>query len=180
MAGMATQIDRDRAPTQRVEQAGQLIRLAMTLFDTDRVVLWRCLSQASTLLDGKVEISESPCHGTYRRGSLADWQAKRVRDYIEAHLESKLSIRAMAGSVALSNSHFSRAFKRRFGVAPMVFVSMRRIEQAKLKITSTRDSLTDIALACGFADQSHLNRCFRRSVGVTPGRYRRNTSTLWV
>jgi AraC family transcriptional regulator len=164
----------DLHPIANVEQAGRLITLAMTLFNMDREVAWRCLSRATTLLNGKLPISGLPRHGVYCRGSLADWQAKRVHDYIAANLQSKLSVHNMAASVALSNSHFSRAFKRRFGFAPMVYVSMKRIEQAKLMITSTRERLTDIALACGFADQSHLNRCFRRSVGVSPGRYRRN------
>jgi AraC-like DNA-binding protein len=55
----------------------------------------------------------------------------------------------------------------------MAFVVARRIERAKLMMTSTRERLTDIALACGFSDQSHLNRHFRRVVGTSPGLWRR-------
>jgi len=75
--------------------------------------------------------------------------------------------------VALSTSHFSRAFKQTVGSSPMAYVAVRRIERAKLMMTSTGQRLTDIALACGFADQSHLNRYFRRVVGVSPGLWRR-------
>ena len=55
----------------------------------------------------------------------------------------------------------------------MAFVAVRRVERAKLMMASTGQRLTDIALACGFADQSHLNRYFRRIVGVSPGLWRR-------
>jgi transcriptional regulator GlxA family with amidase domain len=60
------------------------------------------------------------------------------------------------------------------GSPPMVYVSMRRVDRAKLMITSTGQTLTEIALACGFADQSHLNRCFSRLIGVSPGKWRRH------
>ena len=105
--------------------------------------------------------------------SLAVWQAKRTVAYIEANLGSKLAIREMADLVALSKCHFSRAFKQSLGTSPMAFVAVRRVERAKLMMASTGQRLTDIALACGFADQSHLNRCFRRIVGVSPGLWRR-------
>jgi AraC-like DNA-binding protein len=55
----------------------------------------------------------------------------------------------------------------------MAYVAARRVERAKLMMAGTRERLTDIALACGFADQSHLNRCFRRVVGTSPGLWRR-------
>jgi transcriptional regulator GlxA family with amidase domain len=79
----------------------------------------------------------------------------------------------MGQLVALSKSHFSRAFQQSLGTPPMAYVAKRRVERAKLMMTSTRDRLTDIALACGFADQSHLNRSFRRIVGMSPGIWRR-------
>jgi AraC-like DNA-binding protein len=57
----------------------------------------------------------------------------------------------------------------------MAYVAARRVERAKLMMTSTRERLTGIALACGFADQSHLNRHFRRVVGTSPGLWRRTS-----
>ena len=55
----------------------------------------------------------------------------------------------------------------------MAYVAARRVERAKLMMTSTRGKLTEIALACGFADQSHLTKSFSRVVGMTPWRWRR-------
>jgi len=152
----------------------------MTFFDTNREAAWCCLRDASTLLGSETEESDidlSALQCTFRSGGLAVWQAKRTVAYIEANLGSKLGIREMADLVALSTSHFSRAFKQTLGSSPMAYVAVRRIERAKLMMTSTGQRLTDIALACGFADQSHLNRYFRRVVGVSPGLWRRVSET---
>ena len=56
----------------------------------------------------------------------------------------------------------------------MSYIAERRVERAKLMMTSTRERLSDIALACGFVDQPHLNRYFRRMVGMSPGLWRRS------
>jgi transcriptional regulator GlxA family with amidase domain len=107
------------------------------------------------------------------RKGLANWQTKRALDYIEQNLGSKVEIRQLANAVALSKSHFSRAFKRSLGFTPARYVVIRRVERAQQMMSSTAERLTDIAIACGFADQPHLNRYFRRLVGVSPGVWRR-------
>jgi AraC family transcriptional regulator len=145
-----------------------LVRGAMNFFETDRAAAWRCLSDASQLLGAETD--------NFRPGGLATWQAQRALAYIEENLGSKIEIGEMANLVALSKSHFSRVFRHSLGSSPMAYVSMRRVERAKLMMTSTRERLTDIALTCGFADQSHLNRYFRRIVGVSPGLWRRNVA----
>ena len=157
-------------------RVGHLVKRAMTFFDTNREAAWRCLRDASTLLGSETDVSQDDAHAPhaeFRMGGLAAWQAKRALDYIEANLGAKVGIEEMAHVVTLSKSHFSRAFKCSLGSSPMAYVAARRVERAKLMMTSTRERLTDIALACGFADQSHFNRHFRRVVGTSPGLWRR-------
>ena len=79
----------------------------------------------------------------------------------------------VAREFGLSVSHFSRAFRATVGVAPHSWLLMRRIELAKDKIREGRLPLWEVALACGFSDQSHLTRVFTRKVGVSPGAWRR-------
>lgn len=152
-------------------EVSQLVRRAMSFFETDRAAAWRCLNDASNLLGG-----ESNPPDAARRCGLPKWRANRALAYIEANLGSKITIGEVADTVALSKSHFSRAFKQSLGSSPMTYVATRRVERAKLMMTSGRERLSDIALACGFADQSHLNRYFRRVVGISPGLWRRSVA----
>jgi AraC family transcriptional regulator len=116
-----------------------------------------------------------PSQGNCRPGGLAAWQAHRALEYIERNLGSKMRVREIADCAALSERHFSRAFKRSLGSSPMAYVGTRRVERAKLMVASTRTKLTDIALACGFSDQAHLTKSFRRVVGMSPGVWRRTS-----
>ena len=157
-------------------QLDLLVHKAMIFFETDRAAAWLCLRDASTLLttkSGEPGPTLRSMPSDLINGGLARWLAKRALAYIEEHLGSKIEVGRIAEHVSLSKSHFSRAFKLSMGSSPMVYVSMRRVERAKLMMTSTGQQLTEIALACGFADQSHFNRCFRRLTGTSPGKWRR-------
>jgi AraC-like DNA-binding protein len=103
---------------------------------------------------------------------LSRERLKRVRDYIEAHLDDRLTLTDLAGVACLSLNHFSRSFKRAVGVGPRRYVMQRRLEQAKALMRRTNQPIAEIAQRVGFADQSHLTSTFRRETGVTPGRYR--------
>jgi AraC family transcriptional regulator len=97
---------------------------------------------------------------------------RRVRDFIEAHLDDDLSLTVLADVACLSPYHFSRSFKESAGVGPQRYVIQRRLERAKTLLRRTRQPLALIAQRAGFADQSHLTSIFRREMGVTPGRFR--------
>lgn len=145
-----------RSATSASIQVGHLVRQAMTLFETDRKAAWRCLRDASTLLGPDLEDLgvNAPNVDMLKPGGLAIWQARRTLAYIEANLASKMDLGDLANLVALSRSHFSRAFKRCVGLSPMEYVIMRRVERAKSMISGTREPLAEVALACGFADQA--------------------------
>ena len=107
------------------------------------------------------------------RGGLAPWQERRAKEILSANLDGGVPLKDVARECRLSVSHFSRAFRRTMGVAPHNWLVTRRIEVAKEKLRIRRLSLSDVALACGFADQSHLTRVFTGMVGVSPGAWRR-------
>ena len=108
------------------------------------------------------------------RGGLAPWQVRRATEILCAKLDGRVPLQEVARECRLSVSHFSRAFRCSMGVAPHNWLLTRRVEAAKERLRDDRFTLSEVALACGFADQSHLTRVFTRIVGVSPGAWRRS------
>jgi AraC family transcriptional regulator len=107
------------------------------------------------------------------RGGLTARQIRRAKEIFTASLDGHLPLKQVAQECGLSVSYFSRAFRRSMGTAPHKWLLTLRVEVAKQKLRDSRLSLRDVALDCGFADQSHLTQVFTRLVGVSPGAWRR-------
>ena len=107
------------------------------------------------------------------RGGLAPWQVLRTKAHVEANLDSTVRAGDLAAIARLSPGHFSRAFKGSLGVAPTAYIARRRVARAQTLMLTTNEPLCQIALACGFYDQSHLTRVFRRCAGSSPRDWRR-------
>jgi AraC family transcriptional regulator len=107
------------------------------------------------------------------RGGLAPWQIRKVTSHIEANLDRSIKNEELAALVRLNPSHFGRAFRNSLGEPPHEYVIRRRVERAQGLMLSTDASLSEIALDCGLADQSHLTRLFRRFAGESPRAWRR-------
>jgi len=109
------------------------------------------------------------------QGGLAPWQERRATELLGAHLQGAASLDDVAQACGLSVSYFSRAFRKSTGVAPHRWLIQRRVEAAKALLSANEPSLSEVALRCGFADQSHFTRTFSERVGVSPGSFRRQT-----
>jgi AraC-like DNA-binding protein len=105
-------------------------------------------------------------------GGLAGWRLRRVKSAMEA-AETSLSLEALATMVGLSPAHFCTAFRQSTGLPPRRWQMRLRIERAKTLLADPRQSLTEIALTCGYASSSHFATSFRRETGMTPSMYRR-------
>lgn len=108
------------------------------------------------------------------RGGLSPAALHRVHDYIDAHLSESIELTELAGIAGLSIFHFARQFKHSEGITPHHYLVSRRVERAKELLVETNLSLSEIAFAVGFSDQSHLTRHFRQVVRITPGQFRRS------
>lgn len=96
---------------------------------------------------------------------------KRVLDYVAEHYAGPIAVEDLAEVAELSASHFSRLFKETIGDSPHQFVLNYRVEQAQRMLADPTRPLIDVALACGFSDQPHFSRTFKRVTGRTPRAY---------
>ncbi|MEM8883328.1 MAG: AraC family transcriptional regulator [Planctomycetota bacterium] len=99
-------------------------------------------------------------------------QYKRVLDFVARHFARKITLEEMASVAAISESHFARLFKQSVRQTPYQFVIAYRIEKAKEMLADRDRRMSDIALACGFSDQAHFSRLFKRHQGRTPSEWR--------
>jgi len=107
-------------------------------------------------------------------GALAPWQERRAREIMHARLATRLSIADVARECRLTPSYFAKAFRRMTGMSPHQYLTDLRVREAKGLLLSSTLPLADIAIICGFGDQSYFTRVFSRSVGTSPGAWRRS------
>ena len=96
-----------------------------------------------------------------------------VRDYLHAHATDDVSLSDLAELVQLAPSYVSRRFRILYGLPPHAYQVQLRLRMAKSRLVAG-DSISTIAFSLGFVDQAHFTTTFRRSFGITPGRYRRH------
>jgi AraC family transcriptional regulator len=110
------------------------------------------------------------------RGGLSSVQMRTATELLEAHLDGDIALQQVAEACELSVSHFARAFKQTFRRPPYRWLTECRVARARDLMTNSCLPLADIAIRCGFADQSALNRAFKRIQGISPGIWRRSTT----
>jgi transcriptional regulator of acetoin/glycerol metabolism len=107
-------------------------------------------------------------------GGLSAGALRRVREYVQVHLNESIDLSMLAAVAGLSMHHFAREFKQSAGVTPHHHLIQKRIERAQQMLAQTDLSLAEIACAVGFSDQGHLARHFRGLLGTTPREFRRS------
>jgi transcriptional regulator GlxA family with amidase domain len=116
--------------------------------------------------------------GTHARSTrksctLACWQERRAKELLESNVTSGITLAELASACELSVRHFTRAFRGSTGMSPHAWLLRLRLEMAQKLLENAGRDLVDIAIDCGFADQSHLTRSFQRYAGMSPGAWRR-------
>jgi AraC family transcriptional regulator len=161
-----------------LEQLALAITAALRDGTSDDVLYIETLSQmiAVQLARHHSVRSRNPRMATSSQ-KLPAWKMKRLIDYIEEHLDSNLSLDAMAKELQISALYLPRVFKTAVGQSPHQYVLGRRIERAKNLLRNTDSPIADVALSSGFSSQSHLSNWFLRLVGIPPAVYRRQSET---
>ena len=108
-----------------------------------------------------------------RRGSRPPAWLVRAREALHDRACEQVTMGDIARDASVHPVHLARQFRRYFGCAPADYVRQRRVELAARLVRTTRRALAEIAYACGFVDQSHLNRAFAKTFATSPAAYRR-------
>jgi AraC family transcriptional regulator len=109
------------------------------------------------------------------KGGLAPWQRRRATELLHENTHGRIKLSDVARECGLSVSHFARSFKTSFGISAYQWLIRHRIDRAKELMNRTALSLTEIANQTGFSDQAAFTRTFHQLVGISPGRWRRQT-----
>ncbi len=99
---------------------------------------------------------------------------KRVTTYLTENFSQKISLEEMADMAGLSPYHFNRKYKKETGVTPHQFLLSTRMSAAKYSLSNTNLTISEIALSCGFIDESAFCYSFKKREGITPNDYRKN------
>src|ERR1041384_7160379 len=164
-----------RVLDQRIHyQGGEVAELASRLHqELCRLDDTAALAIESLMLELLAHASRHP--EPRPRSLTARWLIE-AREVVEAGLSGHLGVTAVAAIVGVHPVTLARGFRRGFGCTMGEYVRHRRLERAMQQLRDSSDSLAAIAAANGFADQSHFSNLFRRTVGLTPSRYRQLTT----
>jgi AraC-like DNA-binding protein len=146
-----------------------LTALASTLND-ERDSAKESLSRAAVLLQ-TAAVRQAPDQSAKR--GLAPWQVRTLASHVETNIDKPIRSSELATIVRLNPAYFCRVFRASFGEPPLQYIGRRRIERAQRLMLSTDTSLSQIAFDCGFSDQAHFSRVFRRVAGDAPRAWRR-------
>jgi AraC-like DNA-binding protein len=125
------------------------------------------IEEATSLLHEQVRSRSRP--RARASGGLLAWQMRKVRSHVDLHISGRVLVADLSAIVQLSEGHFSRAFKRTFGIAPHAFVLRRRLELAARLMVESSASLSDISLRCGSRIRRPLQSVQKQVMGEPCG-----------
>ncbi len=106
--------------------------------------------------------------------------ANSLINYVNRHINDKITLEDMANCANLSKFHFCREFTNRFNVTPMEYVIRKKLYLARHLLTESELSIDEIAQSLSFSDQSHFSKTFKKFMGITPIRYRKKTEKSYL
>lgn len=154
---------------QPLEADGHPHRLTGLLTGLRRAVTCSApLAQREALLAGLLDVLAPVGDG--RQVPAADSRVEAVQGFLDRHFAERLDLQRLAGLARVSTFHLRRLFAAATGMTPAEYLDRVRVRRAAELLRGGQDA-AQVAMLCGFADQSHLIRVFRRQVGLPPGRF---------
>lgn len=174
-----------RSGGEYLQVSGEPVRLTTQTYRTNLQVpgalavagelrKWLLAGKAPELLEGEAwirrltDLAEPASHDPKTARWMTPARFRRLTDFVEARLESNLTVAGVASEIGVSASFLSRAFSACCDQSPYDFILSRRLQRARRLIGTTGLPLAEIAAAAGFSSQSHMTACFRSRLGIAP------------
>jgi len=125
-----------------------------------------------TLLVGDIYKRVSQSRQNESGHLLSEQALSRIDEFIDAHVDAGIGVKALADLANISQFHFSRAFKESTGLSPHQYVLRHRLEKVRSLLRDMTKSLAEVAVESGFSSQSHMSTAFQKQFGISPGKYR--------
>ena len=177
--------DRIRADDRRVMETREpLMQVVELLVNPSRCAIGWHVTNKFPVLDSRGKVigvmgTVQPCQDRFKK-LLEGTRLDDVVSKIHEHSALKHSIEELADSVGMSPRQMGRHFHKILGMSPRDFMILCRMKTACERLIQTHNSVTEIALECGFFDQSAFAYQFRRSIGMSPLEYRKRYLTSIV
>jgi AraC-like DNA-binding protein len=151
---------------------GQLVRLGQMLQDADVSLLGKEAAATGffSFLLAKTALRPAAQRLLSGPGTVDGRKMARAADYIRAHCAQSLRLDEICQAAGLSPSWLVRAFKQHYGITPHAYLINCRVQRARHAL-KRGGRIVDVALECGFADQAHFQRIFKRQMTATPRQY---------
>lgn len=117
-------------------------------------------------------IAEIVRHGRQKDPKTPAW-VKKVKEILHDNLATRLTLEMLSLETGVHPVHLSKEFPRHFQVGFGQYLRSLRVQKAITLLPDKNLTLSDIAFACGFSDQSHFTRCFKESMGTVPSEFRK-------
>jgi AraC-like DNA-binding protein len=155
-----------------------LLDFAATTLEPSATSAMSSINQATAILLEEIghplQVTHVMASQRAQRGdTLLPWQVRRILAYIDEHLSEPIRVCNLSALVNLTEGYFSRTFRLRFGAPPHTFIVRRRIQRSARLMLEGHLPLSQVALKCGFSDQAHFSKCFRKLMGTAPAAWRR-------
>lgn len=156
--------------------------------------LYRSVQYLAELMSQKDDLSQMTClalsqalclhvlrkYCSQERGNSANPRMPRLNpkkvqmleEYVHAHLGDHIRLDALSALAGMSLHQLLRAFRASFGTTPTQYVIEQRLRRVRWLLSNTREDITSIAIAAGFASHSHLTTTFKEHIGLTPHEFR--------
>ena len=129
-------------------------------------------TEASSIIHTILGNLVSPRLKSETRSDHVSQVVNKAIDYIQSHLDSEISVEHLSAQVKMSPFYFSRLFKRCINQSPHEYILTLRLDRAKYLLTSTNQTISEIAQTVGFNSDTGFINAFKGRVGISPGKFR--------